>query len=191
MQEMINIGIGKAAGALNQMTGSHIQLEAPRIKVLTPELLFAYREEKEKTDLDIVKLVFRSVFSGVTGLLFERKQATALVGLLLGRAELMDDTDALRCDTLREIGNIVLIWIMGAIGNLINEHVEYLPLEHQWNFESLVGEHIGEDDIALRITAEFLVESHRILGEVIILLNAENYAMLLGAIDELVARGGA
>jgi len=190
LQEMINIGIGKAAGALNQMTGSHILLNAPDISILEPDNFLLYRAVMEKKDLDVVKLVFQSSFSGVAGLVFEREQANGLVSLLLGRAEVLDTTDALRCDTLREIGNIVLIWILSAIGNLVNAHMDYLPLEHQCYFDTLVDTYIATQDIALRITAEFVVESCRVPGEVLILFNAENFAMLLGAMDSLMERGG-
>ncbi|MFP5259477.1 MAG: chemotaxis protein CheC, partial [Acidobacteriota bacterium] len=39
LQELINIGVGRAAGMLNQMVNTHIQLQVPVLRVLTPKQL--------------------------------------------------------------------------------------------------------------------------------------------------------
>ena len=64
IKEGINIGVGRAAETLNQMTGSHVVLEVPKVSVATlPEVMAEYTANAD-TMVSVVKLGFDGHFSG-------------------------------------------------------------------------------------------------------------------------------
>ncbi len=51
LKELVNIGIGRAAGVLNQMVSAHIKLQVPRIQIIT---LRDLTEEIKDIDVDLL-----------------------------------------------------------------------------------------------------------------------------------------
>jgi chemotaxis protein CheC len=47
LKELINIGIGRAAGVLNTMLHSHIRLRVPVVEIFSPSAL---KEEMQRTE---------------------------------------------------------------------------------------------------------------------------------------------
>ncbi len=187
--ELINIGMGRAAGAMNKMTRNHIDISTPKVSLLShKELASYYARAGDK--LDIIKLTFEGHFSGATGLIFTQQNATNFVSLLLKDIDIHSRVfAALREDSLKEVGNIALIWIMGALSNALKEHLKYQPLEYLTEFESFLGS-TREDILALLIKTIFEVENQRTSGEIVILFNQEKFASLIDSINALIDGGG-
>jgi len=112
LQELLNIGVGRAAGSLNQMLEKPIRLHIPSIQLgKLDELSQDIQLIKEDT-LSSVQLPFKGPFTGSACLLFPTESAAALVMALTGETEDSDTMDSLREATLTEIGNIVLNGVM-------------------------------------------------------------------------------
>ncbi len=188
LQELVNIGMGRAAGALNQMTKSHIDLNAPSIRIMRMSSLERYGTLSCRGSMDVVKLRFRGSFSGLAALLFESESGSNLVGLLLGERQIPAGMEGLRCDTLREVGNIVLIWVLGTIANAVEKHLDYDPLEYVRSFRDLIDHEQNNKTMALLIKADFRVAEHVVRGDVVVLLDSVGYAQLLEAIDRMLGR---
>lgn len=97
LQELINIGIGRAASLLNEMVDSHIGLKIPFVKVLTgaeayQELATRFHDDS----LASVRLSFTGSFSGAAGLIFPTDSASSLVAVLTGEQPGSADLDALK-----------------------------------------------------------------------------------------------
>ncbi len=184
IQEMVNIGMGRAAGALNQMTGSHVELSAPAVRVVRLSTLQRHGRIFAKQPLDLVRLRFHGGFKGVACLLFTRDAGGALVRLLFGGRDAPDDLEFYRSDTLREIGNIILIWIMGAIGNTTGLHFEYRPLEYLQDLAELLPPE-SDEGMALMIKATFGLETALIQGDILLLFDGEDCRNLLLAVSKL------
>ncbi len=184
LQELVNIGMGRAAGALNQMTRCHVSLESPAVRVVRLASLARHARQFQGWDLDIVLLRFSGEFSGMSCLLFNRDSGSYLVRLMFGGVSAPDDLDLFREDALREVGNIVLIWVMGAIGNAIHKHLDYHPLEYPDSLAPLVP--LGDDSgMALLIKATFRLEDAVIQGDILMIFNGEDCSVLLQAVDDL------
>ncbi len=186
LQELVNIGMGRAAGALNQMTRAHIELSAPSIRLMRMTALKRHGRLTCQAEMDIVTLRFRGTFSGLAALFFQSESGTNLVELILGERQIPAGMDGLRCDTLREVGNIVLIWVMGAMANTMEGHLDYAPLRYTRNFEDMLKDEDAAQTMALLIKADFSVERHVVQGNVLALLDARGYAQLLAAMDNMV-----
>ena len=64
LQELINIGVGRAAGMLNQMVNTHIQLQVPVLRVLSQSELTALYATRPSTVFSAVQLSFSGEFPG-------------------------------------------------------------------------------------------------------------------------------
>ncbi len=191
LQELINIGVGKAASMLNRMVDTHIQLEVPQLQVLTSSELLNHYESMESSTFTAVKLAFSGDFSGTSALVFPPDSAAKLVSIIIGQEELPLDMDSLRIGTLQEVGNIVLNGVMGSLGNILQEHIIYSPLDfYEGDFASFLrfNEHPGNLTVLLAHT-HFTLEKHSIGGDIIIIFQLGTFDCLLKAIDRISPQG--
>lgn len=182
LKELVNMGVGKAAGGLNQMTKSHVQLKAPEIYALAHDELKHYAEDQ--VDKDIVILNFEGGINGTTALIFKPESGTNLVNLLLGQAMSGEIPDEMHIDTLKEVGNIVLIWIISTLGTVLGMHMEYEPLDYTTDY-SFINKVADPDDTALVIKTHFVLEDHLITGNALVLFKSFDFKTLLKAIDKM------
>lgn len=188
LQELINIGVGRAAALLNRMIATHIKLYVPELRILSPEDLQALYLEQSQTPFAAVRLSFSGKFTGTSALVFPPDSASKLVSVIIGEDSLSLDMDSIRIGTLQEVGNIVLNGVMGSIGNVLNEHIIYSPLDYfEGQFASLVQFDQDETSTVLLARARFDVEQLSIGGDIIILFHLGTFDVLLQSMDKLTA----
>jgi chemotaxis protein CheC len=188
IRELINIGVGRAAGMLNEMTGCTIRLRVPTIRVLTIDELEGADEIRAKDTLATVALTFEGPLCGLSALAFPPESAAALVMLLSGEPAESPELDALRIETLKEVGNIVINSVMGSIANILEHHLSYsLPRYLDLNVLTLArtaNPRCPEDRVILADT-RFTIEDREIEGSILLLLEVGSLEALLGAIQEM------
>ena len=187
LQELINIGVGRAAGMLNRMVSTHIQLQVPELVVLSSKEFLTRYGTRGKEIFSAVQLTFTGHFSGLSALIFPPESASRLVGIILGNAVISpDEAEAMRVETLQEVGNIVLNGVMGSIGNILKENIVFSTPDYvEERFERLVffGEHADDRAMVLMARTRFTIKDHLIEGEVLILFSLASFDTLLAAID--------
>ncbi|HWQ10273.1 MAG TPA: chemotaxis protein CheC [Holophaga sp.] len=184
LQELINIGVGRAAGMLNQMVNTHIQLQVPVLKVLTPAQLAEMYAARPNSVFSAVQLTFTGEFAGISALIFPPESASKLVTVVLGN-EAMPTDPLMRSGTLQEVGNIVLNGVMGSIANILKEPLRYSPPGYiEADIASIVG---AGDGMILVARTQFSMKDHLIEGEVLIIFSLSSFDSLLTAIDALAA----
>ncbi|WP_029457293.1 chemotaxis protein CheX [Solidesulfovibrio alcoholivorans] len=183
LQELINIGVGRAAGMLNQMVNTHIQLQVPVLRVLTQSQLSELYAERPNSVFSAVQLGFSGEFAGISALIFPPESASKLVAVVLGKEEGLADDEAMRRGTLQEVGNIVLNGVMGSIANILREPLRYSPPDFiEDDISSIVGQGTG---MILVARTQFSMKDHLIEGEVLIIFSLSSFDSLLAAIDAL------
>ncbi|EFL50187.1 CheC, inhibitor of MCP methylation [Solidesulfovibrio fructosivorans JJ]] len=182
LQELINIGVGRAAGMLNQMVNTHIQLQVPVLKVVSTAELAAMHAGRANTLFSVVQLQFSGGFAGISALVFPPESASKLVSVVLGK-EGMGCDEAMRCGTLQEVGNIVLNGVMGSIANILKEPLHFAPPDF---VEADITDIIGrQSSMILVACTQFSIKDHLIEGEVLIIFSLSSFDALLAAIDSL------
>ena len=184
IREIVNIGIGRAAGQLQQMTGSHIHLQIPSIKIVPfDEITEAGNTIISGDTLSAVLLDFKGTFSGMSAMVFPPESAAALVMLLTGEQEKSPELDAMRIEALKEVGNIIINAVMGSIANILSEHLTYsIPAYYEGpmvNLAGLKGKGLRDECVLLART-NFLIEDLNIEGDILLILE-------IGSLDALVA----
>lgn len=183
LQELINIGVGRAAGMLNQLVRAHIQLQVPILRVVTSAELTDMYAMRGDSVFSAVQLSFTGEFAGMSALIFPPESASKLVTVVLGQEDGMAESEAMRSATLQEVGNIVLNGVMGSIANILKEPLRYSPPDYvEAGIASIIGLRNG---MILVARTQFSMKDHCIEGEVLIIFSLSSFGSLLTAIDAL------
>lgn len=187
--ELLNIGVGRAAGMLNQMTSHQITLRVPSIELVTLNDLGEVMNGRLEDILAAVKMDFSGSFSGTAALVFPTTSAAQLVSYLTDEEPGTPDLDALRAVTLTEVGNIVVNCVMGSITNMLSEQVMYsLPTYQEGSITALVSsERMTVDEWMLLIQTRFCIEQLSIEGDIVLILEVGSLDALFNGIDRLSA----
>ena len=185
LKELINIGVGNAAGMLNEMIQFPIQLEIPDIELLSSIEL--QRELKERFGIEllsVVQLAFSGSFSGSAQLLFPTESAVNLVSVLTGEDKASLDLDSLKISTLSEVGNMVINGVMGSISNVLDQPLDYaVPYYVEEEIEELLlKEQCLEYGTVLLAPAHFSIEELQIHGDIMLFFDVGSFKLLLKAI---------
>lgn len=188
LQELVNIGIGQAAGVLNDMIDSPIRLQIPYLQILTP---LDVQEELELhlngEQIAAVQLKFTGSFGGIAQLVFPTNSAAMLVTMLTGEEVGTHDLDSVKIGTLSEVGNIVINGVMGAISNVLQQRLNYsIPTYSEGTIASLlISGGLATDTVVLLAQTSFMIERLHIEGDIILIFNVNSFDTLLTAINQL------
>lgn len=186
LEELVNIGVGRAAGVLNHMLASHVRVHVPEVRVVGWDEALTLLETIGGDRLATVGQSFDGSFSGVAGLVIPPEPASRLIVLLTGSEHGGDDLDGVRSGTLSEVGNIMLNSVMGSVSNVLGEHLDYgLPSFTEASPEEVLAVLLPEGGAEglVACTARFDVAEHVIRGDVILVFASGSLERLLGAIE--------
>lgn len=190
LTELINIGVGQAAGMLNEMIEFRIHLQVPWLKFLSSaELLQELGGRLGKELLSSVQLEFSGSFGGNAQLVFPTDSAATLVEVLTGEESASPALDELKIGTLTEVGNIVINGVMGSISNILTQPIHYqVPnyieedIEHLLPLQEQQSKNQGEFLLA---QTRFDIEELQVQGDIILFFNMGSFNALLAAIDNV------
>jgi len=188
LQELLNIGVGRAAGSLNQMLEKPIRLHIPFLQLGKMEELSKEVQKMKDTTLSSVQLPFKGTFSGASCLLFPTESAKALVIALTGETEDLDTMDSLRESTLTEIGNIVLNGVMGSLANLLNHQIIYsVPFYQETSIQGLLQPTPSDSsEIILWAQTQFTIEEYDLTGDIMLMFGIPDLGLLINAVTEMM-----
>ncbi len=185
LKELINIGVGRAAGVLSSMIDCRISLEVPLIRIISLRQLGDEVDRIGHGQLSAVKLGFRGSFTGTAALVFPPDSAAKLISLLVREEADTPDLDAVRVGTLNEVGNIVINGVMGSVSNVLRQHIDYsLPTYVEDSLEHMLSTGVGGSDIMILLAhTRFTVEEFMIEGNIVLIFESKSFGSLIAAID--------
>lgn len=185
LKEMVNIGVGHAAGVLNAMLNSRVKLHVPVVEMMSYEELQSKIQSMGNGGLSSVRLGFKGPFSGNASLVFPAEGAVKLVSVLTGSEAGSSDLDAMQVGTLTEVGNIVLNGVMGAIDNELKLHVFYsVPMYVDNPFEIILTTQPTQvDEHVVWVQTRFTLETESIVGDIILVFEVGSLDLLLEAVN--------
>lgn len=187
LKELINIGVGRAAGMLNEMVKSRVYLQVPSVRVFS---ILEAKNELDKLGIDrlaTVQLQFKGPFSGTAALVFPPESASNLVAVLTGEDLGTYDLDSARAGTLSEVGNIVINGVMGSIGNVLKERISYsFPKYIEDTTESIFAQSDLDPNWAVLLARTgFTVKELQVEGDIILVFEVGSFDTLLASIDSM------
>jgi chemotaxis protein CheC len=188
LKEVINIGVGRAAGILNQMLRYHIELQVPEVKILAHRELAGETGHMGRDALAAVEMGFSGPFTGASALVFSSESASRLVSILVDDPTTLDDLDLLRIGTLQEVGNIVLNGVMGSIANILSQPLDYSPPTfEEGRFDSLVLSRSSNPAATVLLAqTHFSIRQVLIEGDIVIIFDVGAFDVMLSYIDRMI-----
>ncbi|MEM7584615.1 MAG: chemotaxis protein CheC [Acidobacteriota bacterium] len=190
LSELMNIGVGRSAGMLNEMLGSSIELIVPSVKVLALSELEGELGNRAEDLCSFVRLPFHGPLHGTAALVFPPDSAAQLVAVLTGEELGTPDLDSVRAGTLSEVGNIVINGVMGSFGNILRLPLTYdLPSYFEGRTEHLMNPQVSDPETPLLLAhARFTMRDLEIDGTILLIFEVSSFESLLTAIDQVEAQ---
>lgn len=189
LREIINVGVGYAAGSLNELVGTPISLRVPEVEVLP---LSEARPRVTAFGWDrvaSVQLTFSGPINGNVALVFPYENAVKLVSLLTGDEGSNSDVDGIRAATLEETGNIILNGVVGSISNMLQGRISFsIPYYSEQGGLPARFANLGVSSSVQVILARarFGVAQHEIEGEIFLFFEMGALQSMVAALDRFV-----
>ncbi len=196
LQELVNIGIGNAAGMLHDMTRSPIELNVPIVKVVTPRELKAEMARGTKGEVIAVQMPFTGPFAGVAQIIFTSQSAGEIIALttaLLSDEECkVFDVAAVREETLTEIGKVAATGVMDSIGNVLGKPFKLFPPHFvQEPIENLLDKDYPNPTAdVLFVQTGIKIADREVEDQIRVLVEVVGFRELTEALDALAAEPG-
>lgn len=184
LTELINIGYGRAAGAMSELTGFRISLEVPQVTMHDINTIAPLLENVIGREIVGVNQLFSGAIAGNALLVLDHRAALVLSRLLSEDRANQRDLDASARETIVEVGNILLNACLGVFGNLLDVQITFsVPRLHVESvprvLESLTKESDDAIQYALMVHTRFNVKAEDIVGYLVIILGISSLDRLL------------
>ena len=190
LTELINIGYGRAAAALSELTGRRIILEVPRVAVYPIQEVGDALSSVLKGEVASVHQVFSGPVAGNALLLLDKDAAMMLNSLLLDSCS--GEMLAAEREALIEVGNIVLNACLGVFGNLLQVQVTFaVPRLHLESVDGVlksISVRSEELQYALMVHTRFSIRGSDVSGYLVILLGITSFTRLLAELEKWETR---
>ena len=188
LTELINIGYGRAAGALSELTGYRITLEVPRLGMHPIDDIAPLLTRMIEGEVASVNQVFTGPLSGNALLLLDEKAAVMLSELLTDDVSPSGVFDSGAREIITEVGNILLNALLGVFGNLLQVQVSFaVPRLRVDSIESVLQSiSVREEDLryALMIHTRFRLRANNVTGYLIIILGITSLDRMLTELEK-------
>jgi len=186
--ELLNIGFGRAAASLSQLTGQRVLLDVPQVSVHAIDELNETLQTVLGNEVASVHQIFSGPVAGDALLVLDHKAASMLKELLTDEPPLPLPLDATAREVLTEVGNILLNACLGTFGNLLQVQVSFsvphLNLDTlQHLMQSLIVNRVGLS-YALVVRAAFRLRDAEVSGYIVIVLSVASLARLIQSVEE-------
>lgn len=187
LTELINIGYGRAAGALSELTGYRVTLEVPRIAMHRIEQIGALLTELVEGSVASVNQVFSGPIAGNALLMLDERAAVALSRLLSDDDALANSFASAGREIITEVGNILLNACLGVFGNLLQVQVTFSVPRLQVTDVGAVLQSITvqsqELQYGLMIHTRFHLRANNVTGYMVIVLGITSLERMQRELD--------
>jgi chemotaxis protein CheC len=195
LMELLNIGFGRAAASLSQLTGHRVLLEVPQVSVHPVAQLNDALRTLVSDHVASVHQIFSGPVAGDALLVLDYRAAAILKELLTDEPPLPLPLDASAREVLTEVGNILLNACLGTFGNILKVQVSFSVPELNLDTLQAVLQSLLVNREGLRyamvVHAGFRLRDAEITGYLVIVLSVASLDRLFRAVEEWEARGGA
>jgi len=189
LAELVNIGVGRAAASLSDLTAARVELSVPSVLVCDLAGLKAHVESGREPFETLICQDFKGGLSGRAVLAFPRTSALKFAQLLGNLAAVPDDQDLDLRGILMEVGNIVLNAVLGCLGNIAGVRLSCAvpELSTETSVVQVMAAHLSaveqpEKHNVFLADVQFQVAERDICGSIAILFEFGGIASLLQAL---------
>ena len=190
--ELLNIGFGRAAASLSQLTGQRVLLDVPQVSVHPIAHVNEALRSLVSDQVASVHQIFSGPVAGDALLVLDYTAAGMLKELLTNEPPLPLPFDASAREVLTEVGNILLNACLGTFGNLLKVQVSFSVPQLNLDtlhavLQSLIVNREGLR-YALVVHAGFRLRDAEVKGYLVIVLSVASLDRLIHAVEEWEAQ---
>ena len=164
LTEIFNIGIGRAANALNKMVSQPVDLTIPKVEIVPNITAKSKLNFASDIEISAVTQRFEGDFKGQALLMFSKESGLQLVSTLLGNKFPPEALSELEQDSLVEIGNVILNACFGTVINFLKSSITIEMPEFIQGDINKVYVYSSENDWSLYIKVKFSLPHENIEG---------------------------
>ncbi len=193
LTELINIGYGRAAGALSELTGYRVSLEVPQVAVHEIGNIRPLLEGVVDGEVASVSQIFTGPVAGNALLLLDQQAALILSRLFDEQRSPAREFDDSAREIITEVGNILLNACLGVFGNLLQIHIAFaVPRLHVQTVGHLLESvTVGANERlthGLMIQTRFSLRGSDVSGYLVIILGITSLDRLLQELESWEGR---
>jgi len=192
--EVLNIAIGHAASALNEMVEDEVGLSVPFIDFMAREQAVArLQQDSGPGTLAIaVKQQFEGPFGGDALLIFPEHKSLDLVRSIMGEHVPLQSLTELEQEALMEVGNVLLNASLGSMANQLGSRIETsLPVYLRGDGSAILetgADALNRDDVVMFLHVDFELKRRDIHGYVAFVMDVDSANSFRDLVDASVAR---
>jgi chemotaxis protein CheC len=191
---VINIAVGRAAAALNQMVeGEEIELSVPELCFIDrADVVSRLARDAGEAPTVAIKQGFSGLITGNILLIFPENRSLDLVRQIIGDVASAEEMTELEQEALVEVGNILLNACLGSLANMLGRPIEStLPVFMQGGINMLLsasGRPSGmeREDLIMFIHVSFKMAEHKLSGYLACVMDIDSATAFREAIDSYV-----
>jgi chemotaxis protein CheC len=185
--ELLNIGFGRAAASLSELTGHRVLLEVPHVSIHPIQELAVALRELVDDQVATVHQIFSGPVGGDALLVLDYKAAGMLKELLTNEPPLPLPIDASGREVLTEVGNILLNACLGTFGNILHVQVSFsVPHLNLDTLNAVMRSLLVNREglrYALVVHAGFRLRDAEVRGYLVIVLSVASLDRLIRAVE--------
>ena len=188
--ELLNIGMGQAAGSLSSMVNEEVKLSVPSVELVSRQIAVERLNGRPYKRIAAVKQHFHGPFWGDALLLFPQENSLELVRALMRDEEIsLDMLTELEQDALTEVGNVILNCCIGSLANnLDDELTTELPVFISGTAMEVLDACVAQgNQQVLFLRMDFAVLARDISGYVAFILEIASIEQFKMSIDKYLA----
>ena len=184
LTELINIGYGRAAAALSELTGYRISLDVPAVVMHPIDEIAPLLLDTIPGKVATVNQAFAGSIAGNALMMLDENSALLLSQLLLDERSAPQEFDASAREIITEVGNILLNACLGVFGNLLQVQVSFSVPRLQVDSVAVTLDNIKNDHperlrYALMIHTRFQLRASNVIGYLFIVLGITSLDRML------------
>ncbi|WP_372738453.1 chemotaxis protein CheC [Neptunomonas sp.] len=188
LQEIFNVGVGRAAASLSQLTNETISMSVPVIHMLSPQGASEFLDPHHDRILTCISQTFSGSFSGNALLIFPSVNSLEIVRLMLGSEMPLEQLSEVEQDAMCEIGNIILNACFSTIGGMLSEHFCcQLPVLKAGYISDILNQTSPNKQVLI-VQIQMGLEKHNIEGFLAFLLENQSAECLHQAIKQFLTK---
>lgn len=192
LAELINIAFARTAASLSTLTGKHVKLDVPRVRVTPIDGVAESLADVAEDDVASVLQPFLGPVSGDALLVLDYDGAVRLADLVADEPIASTRLTESAREVLTEVGNMLLNACLGVFGNLLQLHVTFaVPRLHVERLAGLLRKlstATPELRYALVVHTGFRLRAELVSGYLVLVLGVASIERLVEAVDAWEAR---
>ncbi|GAB7127725.1 chemotaxis protein CheC [Silvimonas sp. JCM 19000] len=189
LEEVFNIGMGRAAAALSTLVNEEVTLSIPSVRLMQRKEAALVLGGTGRRVCSITQ-VLRGEFGADAILIFPEEKSLQLVRLMLGESVDLTFVSEIEREALTEVGNIILNACIGTITNLLEgEFSISLPVFKQGDcVEIMQGASDEQEQVVMLLHIDFSVEKYEISGHVAFVQDVRSYQGFVERIERFIQK---